>query len=64
MGQDPIGDPETWRELIHEGLTPAAFVLHFGTTWVVITLFANYFMQVLFIRWRYRGGRLLGGWSR
>jgi len=37
----------------------AAFVVHFATTWLVIWLTANGPMRVVFIRWRYRGGRLL-----
>jgi hypothetical protein len=55
------GAPE-WRLLL-SGLTLAPFLVAFVTTWIVVNLFANNIMQVLFIRWRFRGGRLLGGWS-
>lgn len=46
-----------------EGLTATPFLVHFVTTWIVVNLFANNLMQVLFIRWRFRGGRILGGWT-
>jgi hypothetical protein len=36
-----------------------AYTIHFGTSWVLIWLFANGPMRVLFVRWRFRGGRLL-----
>jgi hypothetical protein len=36
-----------------------AFLVHFGTTWVMLWLFVNGPMRVVFIRWRYRGGRIL-----
>lgn len=36
-----------------------AFVVHFTTTWIAIWLVANGPMRVVFIRWRFRGGRLL-----
>jgi hypothetical protein len=61
LGTTDPGAPE-WRQLL-EGLTVAPFLVHFVTTWLVIQLFANNIMQVLFIRWRFRGGRLLGGWT-
>lgn len=51
-----------WRALL-EGLTVAPFLVHFVTTWIVVNLFANNLMQVLFIRWRFRGGRILGDWT-
>lgn len=51
-----------WRTLL-DGLTPAPFLLQFLTTWIVVNLFANNLMSVLFIRWRFRGGRLLGTWN-
>lgn len=37
----------------------SAFVLHFGSVWVAVWLVANGPMRVPFIRWRFRGGRLL-----
>lgn len=36
-----------------------AYITHFATTWILIWLVANGPMRVLFIRWRFRGGRLL-----
>lgn len=36
-----------------------AFLLHFLTTWLVIFLFVNGPMRVPFVRWRFRGGRLI-----
>ena len=38
-----------------------AFLIHFITTWIVVWLWANGPMRVLFIRWRYNGGRIVGG---
>jgi hypothetical protein len=38
---------------------PEVFVIHFAVVWVVVWLFANGPMRVPFIRWRFRGGRLL-----
>ncbi len=55
------GAPE-WRLLL-SGLTLTPFLVAFVTTWIVVNLFANNIMQVLFIRWRFRGGRILGGWT-
>lgn len=37
----------------------AAFVIHFIVVWVVVWLVANGPMRVPFIRWRFRGGRLV-----
>ena len=37
----------------------SAFLVHFVTTWLVVFLFLNTFMRVLFPRWRFRGGRVL-----
>ena len=52
--------------LVDAGLTPnevmipgGAFVIHFVTTWLVVNLFLNGPMRVPFIRWRFRGGRLV-----
>jgi hypothetical protein len=39
------------------GLGP--FVLHFATTWLAIYLFLQGPMRVPFLRWRFRGGRIL-----
>ena len=37
----------------------AAFAWLFATTWLVTFLFLNTIMRVLFVRWRFRGGRIL-----
>jgi hypothetical protein len=58
----PDSDPGSIPFLL-EGLTVAPFLVHFVTTWIVVNLFANNLMQVLFIRWRFRGGRILGDWT-
>lgn len=39
--------------------TDAAFWTHFLTLWIIIWLVANGPMRVPFIRWRFRGGRLV-----
>lgn len=40
--------------------TPTStFVVHFATTWLVTWLWANGPMRVFFIRWRFRGGRIV-----
>jgi hypothetical protein len=35
------------------------FLVHFGTTWIVLFLWVNGPMRVLTPRWRFRGGRLV-----
>lgn len=52
--------------LLSAGLIPGissiggwAFIIHFGTTWLIIWLVANGPMRIPFIRWRFRGGRLV-----
>jgi hypothetical protein len=35
------------------------FLIHFGTTWIVLFLWVNGPMRVLTPRWRFRGGRLV-----
>lgn len=40
-------------------VTTATFVTHFTTTWILVWLVANGPMRVIFLRWRFRGGRLL-----
>jgi hypothetical protein len=43
-----------------DGSMPGStFLFHFATTWLVTWLFAHGPMQVIFFRWRFRGGRLL-----
>ncbi len=58
---ETVGAAE-WRVLLN-GLTLAPFLVAFVTTWIVVNLFVNNFMPVLFLRWRFRGGRLLGTWN-
>jgi hypothetical protein len=36
-----------------------AFLVHYVTTFYVVFAFANSFMRVIFIRWRFRYGRLI-----
>lgn len=38
----------------------ATWLTHFLTTWIVIFLFLNGPMKVVFLRWRFQGGRLIG----
>ncbi|MEM9033643.1 MAG: hypothetical protein AAGA99_01180 [Actinomycetota bacterium] len=40
------------------GVTSTTFWLHFGTTWVLVWAAANGPLQIVLIRWRYRGGRV------
>jgi hypothetical protein len=35
------------------------FAVHFGVVWVAVWLVANGPMRVPFLRWRFRGGRLV-----
>ena len=42
-----------------EHVPGAAFVVGFGTTWLVTWLFVNGPMRVLSVHWRFRGGRLI-----
>jgi hypothetical protein len=35
------------------------FVIHFTTTWLIVFLCLHGPMRVLFVRWRFRGGRLI-----
>jgi len=50
-----------WVLLPRIGLTPPllAFAIHFVTVWLCVWLFANGPMRVPFLRWRFRGGRLV-----
>jgi hypothetical protein len=50
-----------WRLLL-SGLTVTPFLVHIVSTWIVLQLFASNLLRPLFPRWRYRGGRILGGW--
>ena len=52
-----------WRAYLRGAAeNPLAFFIHFATTWIAIHLFANNLMKIIFIRWRFKGGRLIGGW--
>jgi hypothetical protein len=42
-----------------ERLELSTFLTHFITTWLITFLFVNGPMRVPFIRWRFRGGRLI-----
>ncbi len=42
-----------------ENVTAAAFLLGFGSTWLVTWFFVNGPMRVLSVHWRFRGGRLV-----
>jgi hypothetical protein len=42
-----------------ENVSVEAFVVGFGTTWLVTWLFVNGPMRVLSVHWRFRGGRLI-----
>jgi len=44
----------------HPGPPAVAWLTHFVTTWLAIFLFLNGPMKVVFLRWRFRGGRLIG----
>ena len=43
----------------HPHIGGAAFAVHFTTVWLVTWLFAIGPMRVPFLRWRFRGGRLI-----
>jgi len=45
--------------LINEAPPRLAFAIHFVTVWLCVWLFANGPMRVPFLRWRFRGGRLV-----
>jgi hypothetical protein len=44
----------------HPGPPVSTWLTHFVTSWLVIFLFLNGPMKVVFYRWRLRGGRLVG----
>jgi hypothetical protein len=45
--------------LVEPAIPTSAFVVHFTTTWIVTWLWANGPMRVLFLRWRFVGGRIV-----
>jgi hypothetical protein len=44
-----------------DSLPAAPFLIDFITVWLVVWLWVNGPMRVPFIRWRFRGGSLIGG---
>src|SRR3954468_4267072 len=44
-----------------DSVPAAAFAIDFGTVWLVVWLWVNGPMRVPYIRWRFRGGSLVGG---
>jgi hypothetical protein len=42
-----------------EHVSVSAFLVGFGTTWLVTWLFVNGPMRILSVHWRFRGGRLV-----
>ncbi|MFE3459306.1 hypothetical protein ACFXKD_17325 [Nocardiopsis aegyptia] len=38
---------------------PGAFAVHFSTTWLLVFVFLHGPLRVPFLRWRFRGGRLI-----
>jgi hypothetical protein len=50
-----------WLLLPRIGVAPPllAFAIHFVTVWLCVWLVANGPMRVPFVRWRFRGGRLV-----
>jgi hypothetical protein len=40
----------------------STFLTMFITLWILVWAIANGPLQIFFLRWRYRGGRFLGGW--
>ena len=40
----------------------STFLTMFITLWLLVWAIANGPLQIFFLRWRYRGGRFLGGW--
>ena len=47
------------QQLVSFNVPPVAFGVDFYTTWIVVFLTAHGPMRVPFIRWRYRGGRIV-----
>jgi len=45
--------------VIGQRIPGLAYLIHFTTTWLVTWFWVNGPMQVLFLRWRFRGGRIL-----
>lgn len=46
--------------IVRSDVDAGRFLVHAGTTWLLVWLVANGPMRVVLIRWRFRGGRVLG----
>ena len=53
---DTLGPPGA------ENTTRATFAVHVATTWVLTWLFVQGPIRVVLPRYRFRGGRIVGGW--
>ncbi len=58
-----LGVPEGllvfWLLASEESVPVLAYVLHFGSTWILLWFAAAGPLRILFLRWRYRGGRFV-----
>ena len=45
--------------IVADPMSGGTFLIHFATTWLAIFLFLQGPMRVPFLRWRFRGGRIL-----
>lgn len=43
----------------HPAIGTTTFIIHFATVWLVTWVFVNGPMRVPFLRWRFRGGRII-----
>ncbi len=55
-GLNPFGDIGPDKE---QYVPVLAYIFLFSTTWIVVWLFVNGPMKIFFVRWRFRGGRLV-----
>lgn len=53
---NPVGDIGPDKE---QYVPVLAYTFLFFTTWIVVWLFVNGPMKIFFVRWRFRGGRLI-----
>lgn len=47
------------QQILGFDIPPLAFAIDFATTWVIVFFAAHGPMRVPFLRWRYRGGRIV-----
>jgi len=47
------------QQFVGFNIPPLAFAIDFATTWVIVFFAAHGPMRVPFLRWRYRGGRIV-----